>query len=147
MYTQCQGFHGEPLTGIPHRVDAHAQGLKWPQLLHSHYLENMDWESLNILSWLTCSFPTLCFLITIAIIFSWFKSSVLFQVICSSYHVEATDALLKWQWNLSKGLLETTNGSSLVPIPQHEIQGLLWHLTQNMHSQMLTRSRSKKTDN
>ena len=40
--------------------DAHAQGYKWSQLLHSHYLQNMGQESLKTPSRLICSFPTPC---------------------------------------------------------------------------------------
>ena len=68
MSSQCsniQGFHGEVYTGELHKTapdkvstswpgkylvikqvpcDAHAQCFKWSQLLHKHYLQNMEQE-------------------------------------------------------------------------------------------------------
>ena len=37
--------------------DAHVQCCKLSQLLHSHYLQAVEWESLNTSSWLVCSLP------------------------------------------------------------------------------------------
>ena len=38
--------------------DTHVQCCKWSQLLHSHYLQNVGQEGLNMPSWLICSLPT-----------------------------------------------------------------------------------------
>ena len=51
------GYHTQPETKWIAR-DLHAQCYKWPQLLHSHYLQNVVLEGLDTPSWLISSLST-----------------------------------------------------------------------------------------